>query len=134
MGVSTWSIFIGFISLSSPLFTTKVNPSLSKDSSSSQSSSRARPREGPDHPPCDRATLMKGLSSLSLRKSLITSVAFSVTSNMFICLHMKVLLVFLNIVIRICLSNNRHNCLTKKSVKSLLRGKLRISENRQWRD
>jgi hypothetical protein len=53
------------------------------------------PKEGPDHPPCERKILIAGLSSLSFKKSRIISFAFSVISNMVaslstICQYLKI--------------------------------------------
>lgn len=81
MAVSTKSTLIGFTSSNSSLLTRKVIPFSLKVSSFSCGSSRAIPSAGPDHPPSFIVILMEGGLSFSLMNCLITSPAFSDTSN-----------------------------------------------------
>ena len=76
------STLIGLISSKSFLSIRKVIPLSAKTSSFPCDSSRAIPSEGPPHPACMRIR-MEGASFRFFRYSLIISLAFSVTSNIF---------------------------------------------------
>lgn len=78
---STKSTLIGFTSLYNSLLIRKVTPFSLKVSSFSCGSSRAMPSAGPDHPPSFRVILTERGPSLPSINSLITSPAFSDTSN-----------------------------------------------------
>jgi hypothetical protein len=76
------STLIGLTSSKSFLSTRKVIPLSVKTSSFPCDSSRAIPSEGPPHPAC-MSIRMEGDSFRFFRYSLIISLAFSVTSNIF---------------------------------------------------
>ncbi len=80
MADSMKSMFIGFTSSKSPLSITNFTPCSVKISSLSLGPSRAMPNVGPDQPP-SVIIILTDCGSLPSRSLLITSPAFSVTSN-----------------------------------------------------